>query len=118
MIFIGKISNPNLSYICYLGDKENHTNIKQLTDPKSPRRQHRCSNDCIKDIVRACRANVSREFEDNIPWKVVEKFGIKRHVETVQVKNEKETKQVVVYTTACKKEIRNEDEIQERFGQI
>ena len=56
---------------------------------------------------------MSREFEDNIPWKVVEKFGIKRHVEVVQLKNEKETKQVVVYTTACKKEIRNEDELQE-----
>ena len=64
-------------------------------------------------IVKNRRANFSRDFEKNLPWRIPEYFGITRKFES-KVENGKETS-CVVYTTKCRKEIRNERELETWF---
>ena len=70
-------------------------------------------SDPIYSIVKNRRANFSRDFEKNFPWRIPELFGITRKFET-KVENGKETPSVV-YVAKCRKEIRNERELETWF---
>ena len=103
-------------YIHYLAVTENqHITLKQLTNPKSPSYNHRCSNDCIKEIIRRSRANVSRRLADSIPLRIpTERFGFERKILSEKTTNGEE-KQVIVYIAPCKKTLRNEEELETWF---
>ena len=105
-------------YIHYLAAKDSQMTsitLKQLISPKKLNKNHRCSNDCIKEMIRRSRANISRHLEDNIPLLIPEKrFGFKREAITVKTTSG-DDKLTIVYTAPCKKEIRNEEELETWF---
>ena len=112
-----RIRNNLLDYILKATTTQKITNIETRFAKIRKSHNHKCTPECMNEIVRHQKANFSREFKDNMFFEIPFKYGFERHVETIETTESKE-KHVVTYTAPCGKRVQNNRELEQYFVKV
>lgn len=112
-----RIRSNFLEYILKATTTQKITNIETRFAKMRKSYNHKCSPECMTEIVRHQRANFSREFKDNMFFEIPFKYGFERSVETIETTEKKESF-VVTYTAPCGKTVKNNRELEQYFIKV
>ena len=112
-----RIRNNFLQYILKATTTQKITIIETRFSKTRKSYNHKCSPDCMNEIVRHQRANFSREFKDNMFFEIPFKYGFERSVETIETTDKKESF-IVTYTAPCGKTVKNNRELEQYFIKV
>ena len=112
-----RIRSNLLDYILKATTTQKITNIETRFAKTRKSYNHKCSPECMNEIVRHQRANFSREFKDNMFFEIPFKYGFTRSVEMIESDAKKESF-VVTYTAPCGKTVKNNRELEQYFIKV